>query len=333
MAPANAEGAVEPLPVLHPTQLERAPDAPRWLVDGLWSAEGVGIIGGAPKCCKTWLSLELAIGVASGTDVLGRFPVENPGPVLVYGAEDHAEQLSERMLGICAARSLVLQDLPIGLITVPSLRLDDEHDLSRLRATVAQHRPRLLILDPLVRLHHCDENSAGEMSVLLASLRALQREYGVALVLVHHLSKAPFARPGQALRGSGDLHAWGDSNLYLRHRAGALLLYIEHRAAPSPEPFAIELVIEPQAHLEVVDREGAPAPAAAAALAERVVAVLERTAPMTRDQLRAELRSRNATLGDALVRLRAEGRIERGTGGFHLCRQSDDAIPIPLRTP
>ncbi|HHH28302.1 MAG TPA: AAA family ATPase [Polyangiaceae bacterium] len=262
MAHANAEAA-QPLPVVHPAALERAPDAPRWLVDGLWSAEGVGVIGGAPKCCKTWLSLELALGVAAGCDVLGRFPVESAGSVLVYGAEDRAEQLRERMEAICTARSLVLDELPVGLIAVPSLRLDDERDLSRLRATIAQHQPRLLILDPLVRLHRCDENSAGEMSVLLANLRALQREHGVALVIVHHLSKAPFARPGQALRGSGDLHAWGDSNLYLRHRSGELLLYVEHRAAPSPEPFAIELVTEPAPHLEVAERDGAPAPRAA----------------------------------------------------------------------
>lgn len=333
MAHAHADAAAQPLPVVHPSALERTADAPRWLVDGLWSAEGVGVIGGAPKCGKTWLSLELALGVAAGADVLGRFPVDSPGPVLVYGAEDRAEQLRERMEAICAARSLELAALPIGLIAVPSLRLDDECDFERLQATVMHHQPRLLILDPLVRLHRCDENSAGEMSLLLASLRALQREHAVALVLVHHLSKAPFVRPGQALRGSGDLHAWGDSNLYLRHRSGDLLLYVEHRAAPSPEPFAIDLVTEPAAHLEVVDRQAAPAPAAAAAVAERVLIVLGRDGPLTREQLRSELRTRNATLGEALVRLRADGCIERGEGGFHVTQRPAQRLPIPLGGP
>ncbi|MEM8559429.1 MAG: AAA family ATPase [Bacteroidota bacterium] len=320
--------------MVHPSALEGASVGPRWLIDGLWAAEGVGVIGGAPKCGKTWLSLQLALGVASGAPVLGRFPVAHAGPVLVYGAEDRAEQLRDRMVAICRAQNLDLTTLPIGLITSPRLRLDTSRDISRLHATIKAHGARMLILDPLVRLHQCDENSAGEMSTLLADLRALQRELGVALVVVHHLSKTPFARPGQALRGSGDLHAWGDTNLYLRHRSGQLQLEVEHRAAPSPEPFAVALSLEPAPHLVVCDPMTAPAPGAATALAERVVSLLERKGPLTRAQLRATLRTRNATLGEALVRLRAEGRIHRGTAGFAVTAPlAGTAIPIPLKAP
>jgi hypothetical protein len=39
----------------------------RWLIKDLWALEAVGIIGGAPKCCKSWLGLDLAISVASKT--------------------------------------------------------------------------------------------------------------------------------------------------------------------------------------------------------------------------------------------------------------------------
>lgn len=323
-----------PLPVVHPSALAPTATGPRWLVDGLWAAEGVGVIGGAPKCCKTWLSLQLAVGVASGEPVLDRFPIEHSGPVLVYGAEDRAEQLRERMESICAATDLDLATLPIGLITVSSLRLDHPRDLTRLHATIEAHEARLLILDPLVRLHRCDENSAGEMSALLADLRTLQRELGVAIIVVHHLSKAPFSRPGQALRGSGDLHAWGDSNLYLRHRNGRLLLTIEHRAAPSPDPFAVELALEPTPHLIIAEPATAPAPSAAAKLANRIVALLDRSGPLTREQLRSALRTRNATLGEALVRLRAEGRLERSKRGFELTPTPEpETIPIPLGVP
>jgi hypothetical protein len=77
-----------------------------------------------------------------------------------------------------------------------------------------------------VRLHRIDENLAGEMSALLGELRALQREHHVAIVLVHHVRKngSPRGQDGQSLRGSGDRHAWGDSNLYLRRRDGHILL-------------------------------------------------------------------------------------------------------------
>jgi hypothetical protein len=198
--------------------------------------------------------------------------------------------------------------------------------LVRLAATLERHRPRLLILDPLVRLHRIDENSAGEMSALLAELRLLQRHYRLAIVLVHHLRKRG-GNDGQALRGSGDLHAWGDSNLFLRRRERHLVLRAEHRFAAAPEPCRLALAGEPYPHLQVLDSEDGPVEATAE-LAERIVAALAAAPrPLGREALRQELRTRNATLGDVLARLRADGRIERQEDGFALA-----AVPVPTPT-
>jgi AAA domain len=320
----------EPLPVLAAGSAELdGAERPGWLVEGLWAAAGVGIVGGAPKCCKTWLSLDLAVSVASGTDALGRFHVESPGPVLLYAAEDAPVRIRDRLEAIARARGLALHDLDVGLIVTDSVRLDTERDRARLRATLDQRRPRLLILDPLVRLHRIDENSAGEMSALLGGLRAIQRAYDVAVVLVHHLRKnaAPRGQDGQSLRGSGDLHAWGDSNLYLRRRDRHLLLTIEHRSAPSPPSCTLELAEEPSTHLRVV--EGGPVEHDAAVdTAERIAELLSGGASMTREQLRDALRARNATVGEALVRLRSADRIERCEGGFRL--RATVPIPAPM---
>jgi hypothetical protein len=213
---------------------------------------------------------------------------------------------------------------------VPSLRLDTDRDRERLRLTLAAHRPRLLVLDPLVRLHRLDENSAGEVSALLGDLRAIQREHHLAIVLVHHLRKngAPRGQDGQSLRGSGDLHAWGDSNLYLRRRDRHLLLTVEHRSAPAPAPRTLELADEPAPHLRVVDE---PAPVPTADLARQVVEQLAATdAPLDRETLRERLRVRNAAIGEALVRLRAAGRVERCAGGFRLRDPDQLSIPVPI---
>ena len=54
-------------------------------------------------------------------------------------------------------------------------------------------------------------------------------------------------RPGQALRGSSEFHAWGDSNLYLRRegqKAQQIILGVEHRAARSVEPINLALLGE-----------------------------------------------------------------------------------------
>ena len=80
--------ATEPLPVVSASQLPVDDERPAWLVQDLWTEQAVGIVGGAPKCCKTWLALDLAVSVASGTPALGRFPVSGSGPVLLFAAED-----------------------------------------------------------------------------------------------------------------------------------------------------------------------------------------------------------------------------------------------------
>jgi len=91
---------------------------------------------------------------------------------------------------------------------------------------------------------------------LAENLRDLERHFATAVLLVHHARKgAAHARAGQALRGSSELHAWGDSNLYLRRQGDTLRLSIEHRAAPSRDGLLVEL----QAHgealaLHVVER-------------------------------------------------------------------------------
>ena len=38
-------------------EIPREENALRWLVEPLWGESSVGVIGGAPKCAKTWLGL------------------------------------------------------------------------------------------------------------------------------------------------------------------------------------------------------------------------------------------------------------------------------------
>src|SRR5262249_16678377 len=86
----------ETLPTMHPADLADPAEGGRWLVASLWGRAAVGILGGAPKCCKSWLALDLTISVASHTPCLDRFAVEDPGPVLLYMAEDSAAVVKAR---------------------------------------------------------------------------------------------------------------------------------------------------------------------------------------------------------------------------------------------
>jgi hypothetical protein len=316
----------EQLSVVQIAAVEAERDRSNWLVEGLWEEEGVGVLGGAPKSCKSWLALDFAFSVATGTPALQRHEVSAPGPVLVFAAEDHPARVRSRLEGLAVHRGEDLARVPLHLITESALRLDTRRDQDRLARAVGRYRPRLLVLDPFVRLHRIDENSALEVSGVLAYLRELQRDSHVAILVVHHSRKAGVGsdQVGLSLRGSGDFHAWGESNLYLRRRRGALELISEQRNAPSLEPIQLVLRVDGGAppRLEVVC--AGPRNSDLDELKKHIVEVLAReTEPRTQEWLRGELRVRLQRLSSAVRELEVEGTLERSAAGCTLRREND----------
>src|ERR1700737_329511 len=107
------------LPVQRASQLSTAGPQTQWLVEGLWAEQAVGILGGEPKCCKSFLALDMALSVAAGSPCLRQFPVERPGSVLLFPAEDSLAIVRQRLEGIALAAGLSLTSLPIEVITAP----------------------------------------------------------------------------------------------------------------------------------------------------------------------------------------------------------------------
>lgn len=309
------------LPVRRLCDVDPRPPERRWLVEQLWVHAGVGILGGGPKLGKTYLAAELSLAVASGGTALARFPARASGPVLFFGAEDSLPDLRARFDGLLALRKLTAAQVPIHLIDVPVLRLDRERDLHRLHSAIGRYRPRLLVLDPFVRITAIDENSAAEVSAVLASLRQLQREFELAIIVVHHARKSPAAHPAQTFRGSGDFAAWSDTNLCLSRRGKHVDLFVEHRSAPAPESLSLRLETQPAPHLVVLDSADIGhdlAPQADGLQADILRRLTEASQPLTTLQLRELLGRRKADVVVALEQLRALGRIRRSAHGWSL---------------
>jgi hypothetical protein len=305
-----------PLAVVRVADIDVAdqPTTP-WLVESLWGNGAVGVIGGAPKDGKSWLALEFAVAVASGRPCLGHFTVPAAGPVLLYSAEETPAQLRQRTQQLCLARCTPFDTLELDVIREPTLRIDRPRDIDRLRTTLAQQQYRLLILDPYVRLQAADENNATEVAAILATLRDLSRSFSLALLLVHHTRKAPGDAAGQALRGSSDFHAWGDSNLYLRRRGNELRLTVEHRAAAAPPPLMLALAQDPL-HLEVIRHTVCQA-TADSSLEQRLLAALAE-GPAHLEPLRAAVAARKQSVTRALHDLEETGHVVRNACGWQL---------------
>jgi hypothetical protein len=304
------------LPVTRAIDLAEPDPDYRWMIEPLWLRAAVGVIGAAAKCGKTHLALDMALSVATSTRCLGSFPVRHPGSVLIYMAEDAESAVKDRLLALCRHRGLDLAEVDhLYAITTSSLRLDRDTDQMRLANTLAEYKPTLLVLDPLVRLHALNENDSGEMSRLLGYLRELQRTHLCSVVLVHHTRKngSSSGHGGHELRGSSDIFAWLDSSLYLRRHKEHLTLLCEHRSAPAPGPISLALFTDADcdqhaAHLEVVSHPDSATDSEQRQIEDRLLALLA-AAPLSRAQLRSALAIRNERLGHLLERLAAQGRI------------------------
>jgi hypothetical protein len=135
--------------------------------------------------------------------------------------------------------------------------------------------------------------------------------------LVHHTRKnaAGGAAAGQGLRGSGDIHAFGDSNLYLRRTREHLVLSSEHRAAPASASVYLNLIATnaETTHLEVIAefQDGKRR-----SLEEQVLNLLAPGVVFTRAKLRNSLAVKNERLGEVLESLERAGKLCRAPGGW-----------------
>ena len=74
---------------------------------------------------------------------------------------------------------------------------------------IIKYKPEVIIIDPLVRFHNAEENSATEMSELFGKIRSLISEHNISIIIVHHQGKDE--SKGGTLRGSSVISGEYDS--------------------------------------------------------------------------------------------------------------------------
>src|SRR4029077_20663730 len=140
-------------------------------------------------------------------------------------------------------------------------------------------------------------------------------------LVVHHARKdANATRPGQALRGSGELHGWGDSNLYMRRRGAQLTLSTDHRAAASQDHIPLQLTQTGSGlALCVASDSSIPEPGSEPSALQRVQQILTGLdQPVTVQQLRKLCGLRTATVCSCLAQLAETGVVTRDSKGYQL---------------
>lgn len=209
---------------------------PRWLVDGIWTRGGCGFVSGAPKSYKSWLSLDIAVSVATGEPFLGQHRIASPGPVLYLQEEDSLATVVDRLDSIVDGRAPkshwggVLEvegkavtwsppsGLPIDIQAHTGVVLSDPRWMAWLSERVHVHAYHAVVVDTLTTtVGDVDLDKAVDLQTrVLRPLREIAQRYDCAIIIVHHSRKnTQGGRRGSNMLGSVALHGWVDCALYL----------------------------------------------------------------------------------------------------------------------
>jgi len=244
------------------------------LVEGIIEEETGNILAGPPSVGKTWLVLDLARAVASGTDWLGHFPT-NQATVLVIDEESHIPGLQARARMLEAGDPLG-PDLPLYFAIGHGVRLDANPGAAHLDALLTRHAPGLVILDSLTRVHGADENSAGQMADVFANTKALMRTHNTAFLFTDHIRKKSLLNdPEEMLRGSTEKRAWPECILFAQPAdAGQLTVtHVKARYTEKVPDFTVSVQVDRDAGSATVRHAGAAVPTAEAKANDLLAAI------------------------------------------------------------
>jgi hypothetical protein len=218
-----------PAGIITADQLQSAVFAPPLLVVSPLIAEGVTLLAGKPKLGKSWLMLDLARAVASGTMVLGAMPVVR-GQVLGLFLEDSERRLQARMRKLQADPR---DPWPAELfLTTQWSRLDQGGILDLETWCRAVVNPKLIMIDTLakVRPSQCSRKSQYDLDYdLLTGLHRIAHTFQVAIIVAHHTRKADAEDVFDTVSGTLGLTGAADTILVLSKRSGKVVLHARGR--------------------------------------------------------------------------------------------------------
>ncbi|EMY35756.1 bifunctional DNA primase/polymerase [Arthrobacter crystallopoietes BAB-32] len=200
-------------------ELARPVPAMRWLVQGVWPEGSYGTLAGEKKTLKTYTSLSLALAVASGEPFLGRFPVPEPRPVLMYLGEGGQNPTALRLQRIADAMGVDLGALPLRMVFDAGDITGDEF-LHQFQRAVREQKPGLVIVDPLYAYHPTgiEAQNLYDRGQMLAQIQQLAPE-GCALIIADHFRKTGGKDLDLDSIAQSGVAQWADSWILQNHDA------------------------------------------------------------------------------------------------------------------
>ena len=180
-------------------QLSKLPPV-KWLIDGVIMDNSLGVVFGAPGCCKSFLALDMLGSVANRTRWDGHSIGANRLGLYVLG--EGMSGLKDRVAAWESHYGTAMKNVTF----IPRAIQVTSYDWSKLVEYAGETKPGLIVLDTLARLTAGleSENDATSMGRFVAACDALREASGGSVLVVHHANRAGGLRGSNALDGACD---------------------------------------------------------------------------------------------------------------------------------
>lgn len=161
---------------------------PKSVINGMLHT-GLTIFAGRPKIGKSWLTLQIALNVAYGTALWGRYEIDGPGRVAYLGLEESQSRTSARLNKITPpGANAQLQNIEF-IYKIPALLAGGSQYLENY---LAARCPALVIIDTLFAFTGSTSTNRDVVQAdyqRIKTLGEIAARQGTAILVVHHLRK------------------------------------------------------------------------------------------------------------------------------------------------
>lgn len=174
-----------------------------YLVQGWLGAGGLSVLYGPSNTGKTFVAVDLALHVASGTAWRDK---KVCGGAVVYVAAEGGAGIRNRFAALKMAKPSLAAEVKLDLLPT-HLDLHGSEDATALCAALPVSKCALIVIDTMARsMGEGDENSAKDLGQFILNCDIIRERTGAHVLIVHHSGKnaAAGARGSSALRAAVD---------------------------------------------------------------------------------------------------------------------------------
>ena len=174
--------------------------SPNYVVPGFFAENTINLIAGLAESRKSWILLDLAVAVASGTDWLSKFQTKKT-KVLLIDQERPKLEMQRRLNALLAARQLSISALEGQLTTRvgTTMRINLEQSFEKLDRLLGSIQPEVVMVDSLKTFQTGNITDNQSMQEVFERIKTLRNKHGVTFVILHHENKGAFVRAREGL--------------------------------------------------------------------------------------------------------------------------------------